>query len=64
MKKCANCLYLGFNDEYQEYGYRKEYQCKLHKVKVDYPQDQFCGDENWISIKAKERLEKLEQLGI
>lgn len=63
IKNCDNCYYLVFEEERWRYV-NALYHCKLHNCKVDYPKEQFCGDENWISIKAKERLEKLKQLGI
>jgi len=31
---------------------------------VQKPESQFCGDEHWISVKVKTRIEKLEKLGI
>ena len=43
---------------------KEVHHCKLHNCKVDYPKEQFCGDQHWLSIKANERLEKLKQLGI
>ena len=64
IKKCYNCQYLGFGEEERWTYIKQVYHCKLHNCKVDYPKEQFCGDENWISIKSKERLEKLKQLGI
>lgn len=65
MKKlCDNCAYLAFAEE-ERWRYIKEvFHCKLHNCKVDYPKEQFCGDEHWLSIKANERLEKLKKLGI
>lgn len=74
MKKlCDNCAYLAFAEE-ERWRYIKEvhhwryikevHHCKLHNCKVDYPKEQFCGDEHWLSIKANERLKKLKQLGI
>ena len=63
-KQCDNCAYLRFAEE-ERWSYIKEvYHCKLHNCKVDYPKEQFCGDENWLSITAEKRLEKLKQLGI
>ena len=60
MKKlCDNCFYLGFGEEERWTYIKTVHHCKLHNVKVDSPREQFCGDENWISIKVKERLEKL-----
>lgn len=64
IKKCDNCAYLTFSEETLRTYIKKIYHCKLHDCKVDYPKDQFCGDEHWFSIKANERLEKLKQLGI
>jgi len=64
IKHCDNCAYLGFAEE-ERWRYIKEvYHCKLHNCKVNSPKEQFCGDEHWLSIKANERLEKLNQLGI
>jgi hypothetical protein len=65
MKKlCDNCAYLGFTEEERWRYIKKVYHCKLHNVKVSDPTSQFCGEQNWLSIKANERLEKLKQLGI
>ena len=62
-KKCKNCAYLKYKEEYGLYG-SYTFWCDLHNVKVHYPEEQFCGEENWLSITAKQRIDKLEQLGI
>jgi hypothetical protein len=36
----------------------------LHDGEVSHPEDQFCGDENWKSVKIKTRIDNLEKLGI
>ena len=64
IKKCENCSYLTSKEEARFHYTEKIYSCKLHKVKVSYPDSQFCGDEYWVSIKSTERLNKLKQLGI
>ena len=65
MKKvCDNCAYLGFKEEKRLRYIKKIYHCKLHNCKVDSPKEQFCGDKNWVSVIANERLKKLKQLGI
>jgi len=63
-KQCQNCAYLQYNEE-DSLRYRSFiFWCDLHDVKVHYPEEQFCGEENWLSITAKQRIDKLEQLGI
>lgn len=68
-KCCKNCLY--FIDEskpnpYPSANWDIKYACHLHgsDAWINDPERQFCGGENWISIKVKEREQKLEQLGI
>lgn len=62
-KKCQNCAYLKYKEEDGLYG-SYTFWCDLHDVKVHYPEEQFCGEEYWISITAKQRIDKLKQLGI
>ena len=65
-KCCKNCLYFEqVSDSYYRYTEVK-YACHLHgsKASVTDPEDQFCGDENWISAKVKRRIDNLEKLGI
>ena len=63
-KQCENCAYLITFDEKRLHYTQETYHCKLHNVRVGYPESQFCGDKHWFSIKASERLHKLKQLGI
>ncbi len=68
-KKCQNCAYLRYKEEYLHYNQDGLYGsdtfwCDLHDVKVHYPEEQFCGEEYWLSITTKQRIDKLEQLGI
>lgn len=65
-KCCRNCLYF---QEVSDTRYRYtevKYDCQLHgsKASITDPNFQFCGHENWVSVKVKERAEKLDQLGI
>lgn len=69
-KCCKNCLY--FREEEVTNWYRDgrskiRFHCDLnglHNGEVSHPDDQFCGDEKWRSVKIKTRLENLEKLGI
>lgn len=69
-KCCQNCFY--FREEeiinwYSNGSSKTVYHCELHKLhdgEVSRPLDQFCGDENWISVKVKTRIDNLEKLGI
>ena len=70
-KCCKNCLY--FREEEISNWYSSEgrsktvYHCDLndlHNGEVSHPEDQFCGDEKWRSVKIKTRIENLEKLGI
>jgi hypothetical protein len=65
-KCCNNCLY--FREEEVSNWYSKTiYHCdlnNLHDGEVSHPEDQFCGDEKWVSSKIKTRLDNLEKLGI
>ena len=69
-KCCKNCLY--FREEeisnwYSNGRSKTVYHCDLndlHNGEVSDPEDQFCGDENWISVKIKKRIDNLEKLGI
>ena len=64
-KKCQNCAHLQYKKRDGLYGlYGSDtFWCDLHDVNVDHPKDQFC-EENWLSITAKQRIDKLEQLRI
>ena len=33
-------------------------------VNVEWPDEQFCGDEHWVSSKIKRRIDNLNELGI
>jgi len=69
-KCCSNCLY--FREEevanwYSDGRSKTVYHCdlnNLHDGEVSRPEDQFCGDEKWRSVKIKTRIENLEKLGI
>ncbi len=65
-KCCKNCLFFGIDRAPEKYYTRVTYHCQLHgsEASVTDPDSQFCGDEHWISIKVKTRLEKLDLLGI
>jgi hypothetical protein len=60
-KCCKNCLFFIDNN-----NTKREFACHLHgsEASITWPEDQFCGDENWISVKVKTRIENLEKLGI
>ncbi len=67
-KCCKNCLFFG---EFQsldknQYYTRPTYHCQLHgsETSVTDPLFQFCGDEHWISVKVKTRIDNLDKLGI
>jgi hypothetical protein len=64
-KCCKNCLFFIDNSRPEPY-HHFEYACHLHgsEARINYPEDQFCGDEHWVSVKVKTRIEKLEKLGI
>lgn len=58
-KCCANCYYFRYSVDWDDWT---RFHCELHNLhsgEVSQPQIQFCGDENWISVKAKSRIEKL-----
>ncbi len=69
-KCCKNCLY--FREEevtnwYSDGRLKINYHCDLndlHDGEVSRPGEQFCGNEKWVSVKIKTRLENLEKLGI
>jgi hypothetical protein len=67
-KCCKNCLFFIDNSRvlYSSFRLRAEYACHLHgsEARLTYPKSQFCGDEHWISVKVKTRIENLEKLGI
>ena len=68
-KCCQNCLFFIDNSRPEPYPsakYRIEYACHLHgsEASVTRPEEQFCGDEHWISVKVKTRIDNLEKLGI
>ena len=62
-KCCRNCLYF-IDNNIDSWGI--QYDCKLHgsDAFITSPETQFCGDENWISVKVKTRIDNLEKLGI
>ena len=65
-KCCKNCLYFQQISD-TRYRYTEvKYACYLHgpKARVTDPEDQFCGDKHWISVKVKTRIDNLEKLGI
>lgn len=65
---CRNCFY--FRSEVEDLssdGTTWAHHCDLHNLhngEVSHPDDQFCGDENWISSKIKTRINNLKKLGI
>ena len=72
-KCCKNCLFFIDNSRPEparrissRSNWRIEYACHLHgsEASVTRPEDQFCGDEHWISEKVKTRIVNLEKLGI
>ena len=65
-KCCKNCLYFGVDKKPDNYYTRVTYHCQLHgsEASITDTQSQFCGDEHWISIKVKTRIDNLEKLGI
>ncbi len=67
-KCCKNCLFFIDNSRvlYPSLRLNEEYACHLHgsEASVTDPSSQFCGDEHWISVKVKTRIENLEKLGI
>jgi len=68
-KCCSNCLFFidkSRPESYLSANYHVEYACHLHgsEASITWPEDQFCGDEHWISVKVKTRIENLEKLGI
>ena len=65
-KCCKNCLFFGEDKKAQTYYTQIKYHCELHgsEASITHPDTQFCGDEHWISVKVKTRLENLEKLGI
>jgi hypothetical protein len=68
-KCCKNCLFFidkSRPEPYPSANYHVEYACHLHgsEANVADPESQFCGDEHWISVKVKTRIDNLEKLGI
>ena len=72
-KCCKNCLFFINKSRPEPYNrirniqsYHVEYACHLHgsEASITDPESQFCGDEHWISVKVKTRIENLEKLGI
>jgi hypothetical protein len=68
-KCCKNCLFFIYKSRPEPYpsaNYHVEYACHLHgsEASITDPESQFCGDEHWISVKVKTRIENLEKLGI
>lgn len=68
-KCCKNCLFFidkSRPEPYPSAKYHIEYACHLHgsEASVTDPESQFCGDEHWISVKVKTRIDNLEKLGI
>ena len=65
-KCCKNCLYFQQVSD-TRYRYTEvKYACHLHgsEARVTDPEDQFCGDKHWVSVKVKTRIDNLEKLGI
>lgn len=60
-KCCINCLYL--IDRGKSII---NWDCQLHgsEARITHPSSQFCGDEYWVSVKLKTRIDNLEKLGI
>ncbi len=72
-KCCKNCIFFIDKNRLEKVGKCQnwiieinEFNCHLHgsEVRIFDPEFQFCGDEHWVSIKAKKRNEQLEKLGI
>jgi hypothetical protein len=74
-KCCKNCLFFIDNSKvlYPSLRHQAEYACRLHGSEANvtdpfyyeiFSPSQFCGDEHWISVKVKTRIENLEKLGI
>jgi hypothetical protein len=68
-KCCKNCFFVidkSRPEPYPSANYHVEYDCHLHgsEANVTDPESQFCGDEHWISVKVKTRIDNLEKLGI
>jgi hypothetical protein len=69
-KCCKNCLFFIDNSKPETYPSANcwdiQYVCHFHgsEVSINWPEDQFCGDEHWISVKVKTRIDNLEKLGI
>jgi hypothetical protein len=68
-KCCKNCLF--FIDKsrpelYTSANWCVEFACHLHgsEASITDPESQFCGDEHWISVKVKTRIDNLEKIGI
>ena len=67
-KNCANCFYFRWSVESSPYGGydRTVFHCdhhNLHHGEVTDPDDQYCGD-GWVSVKVRDRIKKLDELGI
>lgn len=68
-KCCKNCLFFIDNSKPEPYpsaNWNIQYACHLHgsEASITWPEDQFCGDENWVSVKVKKRMDNLDKLGI
>ncbi len=66
-KCCQNCLFFRQEKKSHSHYSQVSYHCDFHNLhdgEVSDPGWQFCGDENWTSVKVKTRLKNLEKLGI
>lgn len=68
-KYCKNCLFFidkSRPEKYPSANWILEFTCQLHgsEARITNPESQFCGDENWVSVKIKTRIDNLEKLGI
>ena len=68
-KCCKNCLFFidkSRPDPYTSAKWCVEFACHLHgsEASISHPDSQFCGDEHWVSVEVKRRIDNLEKLGI
>lgn len=66
-KSCSNCYYFRYSVRSSSHWDETVFHCDLHKLyngEVRYPEEQFCGDEHWVSSKVKRRIDNLNELGI
>lgn len=69
-KCCRSCLFFGefhrLDRKPDKYYTRPTYHCQLHgfEASITHPESQFCGDEHWISVKVKTRLDNLDKLDV